>query len=51
MLISAEVHIEEASASQNPEPLTPTSMVKKTVDGANKVGQSFEAGKSLKPEV
>jgi len=51
MLISAEVHIEEASATQNPEPLTPTSMVKKSVDSANKVGQSFEAGKSLKPEV
>jgi Ca2+-binding EF-hand superfamily protein len=51
MLIAAEVTMEDLSSFQNPEPLTPSSMAKKTVDGALKVGQSFESAKSLKPEV
>merc|ERR1711871_671517 len=50
-LIHAEVGIEEITSLQNPEPVTPGSIVSKTVDGALKVGQSFESAKSLKPEL
>lgn len=50
-LIHAEVGIEEITSLQNPEPVTPGSIVNKTVDGALKVGQSFESAKSLKPEL
>merc|ERR1711939_772937 len=50
-LISAEVAMEEIAQTQNPEPITPTSFMNKTVEGAMKVGQGFESLKSLKPEV
>lgn len=50
-LIAAEVAMEDLSAYQNPEPLTPSSMAKKGMGEALKVGQSFESAKSLKPEV
>jgi len=50
-LIAAEVDMEVQSGDQNPEPITPTSLAKKTMDGASKMGQNMEALKSLKPEV
>jgi Ca2+-binding EF-hand superfamily protein len=51
MLIAAEVMMEEQTSAQNPEPLSPAVAMKKTIDGAQKVGQSFESAKTLKPEI
>jgi len=50
-LIAAEVSIEEMTAKQNPEPVTPKNLANRTIDGFQKAGQSVEAAKSLKPEI
>jgi len=50
-LIAAENAMAEATQYQNPEPVTALSVINKTVEGAQKVGQNFESLKSLQPEV
>jgi len=50
-LIVAENGMEELCANQNPEPVTPKSLLGRTADGFIKAGQSLEAGTTLRPVV